>query len=154
MNVNYNEKSLGFFFFLHAHFYHFLQSTFLLYMYFKPLSMMFLPQFSWKVTKPSSFWFLVIIIIFVVNIFSTTFQMCSFYSSSVHGNVWTESRNELCTFLSHHKDYVKYLSWKNPNLLVCRFRTFHTALCTCRITGRLFTCTYNQMQSYCFGLYV
>lgn len=119
-----------------------------------PLSMMFLPQFSWKVTKPSSFRFLVIIIIFVVNIFSTTFQMCSFYSSSVHGNVWTESRNELCTFLSLHKDYVKYLSWKNPNLLVCRFRTFRTALCTCRITGRLFTCTYNQMQSYCFGLYV
>lgn len=148
MNVNYNEKSLGFcLVFLHSRFYHFCSR----YFYYTCI----LSHYLWCFfPKPCSFWFLVIIIIFVVNIFSTTFQMCSFYSSSVHGNVWTESRNELCTFLSLHKDYVKYLSWKNPNLLVCRFRTFHTALCTCRITGRLFTCTYNQMQSYCFGLYV
>lgn len=127
------------FFYMHICFYHFCSWYILL--HFKPLSMMF-----------SSFWFLVIIIIFVVIIFSTTSQMCSFYSSSVHGNVWTESRNELCTCLSHHKDNVIFLSWKNPNLLVCRCQIFHTALCTCSITGSLYTCTYNFMQSYCFGL--
>lgn len=43
-----------------------------------------------------------------------------------------------------------FLSWKNPNLLVCRCWIFHTARCTCNVTGSL----YNVMQSYCPGLCV